>query len=351
MIEHEARAGGLAGFGICSAEPFPQVRAALEERKTSGKSATMSFTFADPATATDVRRSFPWAHRLVVGAWGYLPEGGNPGPAASGMGRVARFATEDHYVGLRRALEAVAAILAGEGLKAEVLVDDNRLVDRAAAVRAGVGWWGKNSMVLAPGLGPWLLIGSVVTDAELEVSEPMVRDCGTCSACIPACPTGALVAPGVLDASRCLAYWAQAPGVIPVEFREAMGDRIYGCDDCLDACPPGQRLVESARELLGRVDLAEVLAQDDEVLLDRFSHFYVPRRQARHLRRNALVALGNNPEKDSVGVLAGYLRNTDWLLRLHAAWALRRIGGSAATAALRRQAEVETDSRVLEELT
>lgn len=350
MIEMEARAGGLAGFGICTAAPFPQVRTALEERKSSGKSAAMSFTFANPETSTDVHRSFPWARRLVVGAWGYLPEAGSPGPARAGTGRLARFATEDHYVGLRRALDAVAAVLTDEGLNAQVLVDDNRLVDRAAAVRAGVGWWGKNSMVLAPGLGPWLLIGSVVTDAELEVSEPMARDCGSCSACLPACPTGALVAPGVLDAARCLAYWAQAPGVIPVELREAMGDRIYGCDDCLDACPPGQRLVESARAPNGRVDLTDLLADDDRSLLDRFSHFYIPRRQVRHLRRNALVALGNNPERGSVGVVAGYLGHPDWLLRLHAAWALRRMGGSAAAAALRRQAEIETDSRVLEEL-
>ena len=133
------------------------------------------------------------------------------------------------------------------GHRAAVLCDDSRLVDRAAAVRAGVGWWGKSTMVLAPGHGPWLLLGSVVTDASLPPDTPMARDCGTCAACLPACPTGALVAPGVLDARRCLAALAQSPGAIPREFRRAMGDRLYGCDDCLEACPPGQRARLAAR--------------------------------------------------------------------------------------------------------
>ncbi len=334
-IREEGEDAGLAGLGVCTAEPFADVRAQVEERVASGRSAGMWFTFGDPARSTDIRASFPWAERLVVGAWSYLPDAGNPGPARPGFGRVARFATEDHYRGLRAALDRVAARLREGGHRAEVLVDDNRLVDRAAAVRAGVGWWGKNTMVLAPGFGPWLLLGSVATDAGLAVTEPMRRDCGTCSACLPACPTGALVAPGVLDARRCLAYWAQAPGVMPAEYREAMGDRWYGCDDCLDACPPGQRLLAgSGRDGTGRVDLVGVLAADDRSLLRRFEHFYVPRRQARHLRRNALVALGNTGGPGAELVAAGYLGHPDWLLRLHAAWALGRLGGPVAAAAL-----------------
>jgi epoxyqueuosine reductase len=284
-----ASADGLAGFGVCSAE---------------------------------------------VGAWPYLPDGGHPGETVSGTGRIARFATRNHYVGLRRALDGVAEQLRAAGHRAEVLVDDNRLVDRAAAVRAGVGWWGKNTMVLAPRFGPWLLLGTVVTDALLLATEAMQRDCGTCSACLPACPTGALVAPGVLDATRCLAYWSQTPGVIPAEFREAMGDRVYGCDDCLDACPPGGRLLEASAQRRGRVDLLALLASDDRTLLRAYGHFYVPRRQARYLRRNALVALGNAGGGGAALVAAGYLGHPDWLLRAHAAWALGRLGGPMARAAL-----------------
>ncbi len=333
---------GLAGLGICDADPFPAVRADLEERRAAGLAAGMTFTFGDPARATDVRVTFPWARRMVVGAWSYAEASGNPAPRTGGTGRIARFATADHYQGLRAALGAVAGRLRASGHRAETLVDDNRLVDRAAAVRAGVGWWGKNTMVLAPRHGPWLLLGSVVTDASLPVSQPMRRDCGTCSACLPACPTGALVAPGVLDARRCLAYWAQAPGVFPVEYRAAMGDRFYGCDDCLEACPPGRRLLdEQLVGRAGRVDLVAVLALDDASLLARFAHFYVPRRRARYLRRNALVALGNAGGRSADLVAAGYLGHPDWLLRAHAAWALGTLGGPVAAAALRHRAQDE----------
>ena len=349
-LEQIATSRGLVGFGVCSADPFPEVAVELMERTSSGKSAGMHFTFGDPARSSDVRVSFPWAERILVGAWGYLPKAGGPGSPGRGSGRVARFATEDHYVGLRSALGEVAAELIREGHRAEVLVDDNRLVDRAAAVRAGVGWWGKNSMVLAPGAGPWLLLGSVATDAALDVSEPMARDCGTCSACLPACPTGALVAPGVLDASRCLAYWAQAPGSVPVEFRSAMGDRFYGCDDCLDACPPGSRALESATDVVGRVDLLEVLTSDDESLMNQFGHFYVPRRDPNYLRRNALIALGNSGGESDVNAAIDYLDDPDWLLRAHAAWAVAQIGGTAAHAALAVARHTESDPRVLAEL-
>lgn len=334
----------LHGWGVTTADPFPDVRGEMERRVIDGSHGGLRFTYGDPGVATDVRRSFPWAERLVVGAHGYAAEAGSPGPPTPGTGRIARFATEDHYAPLRSALEAAADALRGAGSRAEVLVDDNRLVDRAAAVRAGVGWWGRSTLVLAPGAGPWLLLGSVVTDAMLPVDEPMRRDCGTCTACIPACPTGALDGER-LDARRCLATWLQAPGVIPSELREAVGDRVYGCDDCLDACPPGIRSLTGPPR--GRVDLGGLLALDDRSLLDRHAHFYVPRRDARYLRRNALVALGNAGGVGADLVAAGYLGHPDWLLRLHAAWALGRLGGPAARRALeaRRRRERHDDVR------
>jgi epoxyqueuosine reductase len=190
-------------------------------------------------------------------------------------------------------------------------------------------------MVLVPGAGPWVLLGSVVTDASLDVDSPMRRDCGTCDACIPACPTGAIVAPGILDARRCLAHWAQAPGSIPTEFREPMGDRVYGCDDCLEACPPGHRAIVGGAAGRGRVDLLTLLGSDDRTLRTTYERFYVPRNDVKYLRRNALVALGNSGGEDAVGVLAGFAAHRDPMLREHAAWALGRIGGARAAAALR----------------
>ena len=188
-------------------------------------------------------------------------------------------------------------------------------------------------MALVPGAGPWVLLGSIVTDAKLSADPPMRRDCGTCDACIPACPTGAIVAPGVLDARRCLAAIAQAPGSIPEEFREAMQDRLYGCDDCLSACPPGHRALREAVGPDGRVDLVELLASDDRTLRERFGRFYIPHNDVRHLRRNALVALGNTGGRAAIGVLAGYAGSRDPLLREHAMWALGRLDDPRSRAA------------------
>lgn len=324
-----------------------------------GLAGELGFTYKDPDVAADVGRSFAWVQRLVVVSWPYMPAAGNPGPAEPGTGRVARFASSDHYSGLRHALERIAAELRQRACRAEILADDDRLVDRAAAVRGGIGWWGKSTMVLDPRYGPWLLLGAVATDAELPTTAPMVRDCGTCDACIPACPTGAIVAPGVLDASRCIAHWTQTGGIIPVELRRAMGDRIYGCDDCLDACPPGNKRVAEVTTSRGRVDLIELLATDDAGLRERYEHFYLPRRNPRFLRRNALVALGNSVavgagtmarREQVVATLAGYLGLPDELYRIHAGWALGRIGGPQAASLLSYQLQREQVDVVAGEL-
>lgn len=363
QLEDLARESGCAGFGVTTADPFAGVAETITDRRDSGLAGKLQFTYKQPRVAADVRQSFPWAKSLVVVSWSYLPAAGSPGQPVPGIGRIARFATDDHYRGLQAALAAIQRTLRGAGLRAEVLIDDDRLVDRAAAVRAGIGWWGKSSMVLDPRHGPWLLLGSVVTDAELPVNEPMSRDCGTCDACIPACPTGAIVAPGVFDASRCLAHWLQKGGSIPIELRTPMGDRVYGCDDCLEACPPGTKRLAEAPLGPGRVDLLAMLATDDAGLLEEYGHFYIPRRRPRILRRNAIVALANSTAEaitagelspgeatETLGVLAGYLGDPDEMYRSHAAWAIGRIRGPAATPLLRNQLNRERSPQVAAEI-
>lgn len=341
--------GGLNAIGVCLADPFTEVAKTLADRQSEGLNGKLGFTYAQPEVSTDIRRTYPWAERLVVGIRSYVPESGTPEHApASAV--VARFAVDDAYQPLAVGLKLVANALRAEGWRAEVIADDNRLVDRAAAVRAGVGWWGKNTMVLAPKVGPWVLIGSVVTDALLEITPPMKRDCGTCDACIPACPTGALVAPGVLDARRCLAAWAQAPGVIPAEYREAMGDRLYGCDDCLDACPPGIRLLDTATQARGMVDIRWLLRATDQELLDRFDRWYIPKRDPKYVRRNALIVAGNSRDAALGEQIVPYLKHQSSIVRQHAAWALGRIGGSDSVAALERARQEERLHEVRQEL-
>ena len=346
-----ARSADLAAIGFCSADAFPEVEQSLRRAVESGRSGSLGFTFRDPTTASDPRASFPWAKSLVVVGHAYIADSGrSPEATEPGIGRVARFATDDRYVPLRRGLDLLLQALVAAGYRGEVLCDDNRLVDRAAAVRAGVGWWGKSAMVLAPGVGPWMLLGSIVTDAALSPDDPMRRDCGSCGACIAACPTGAIIAPGVVDARRCLAAVAQSPGTVPIELRPAMKDRFYGCDACLTSCPPGERLAAASFEDSAGVDLVEVLASADRPLRRRFAHFYVPRNEARFLRRNAIVALGNAATSKHTGVLAGMLGHPDAMLRAHAAWALGRISDPRALGALRAAAVTEVDADVVQEI-
>lgn len=322
-VKDAALGAGADAVGITTVEPFVGVADELAARVESGLSGPLRFTYADPETAADPRATFGWAERLVALGRAYVPPAGRPSPGP-GRGHVARFATADHYEPLLAVADAVAGHLRDAGWRAEAIADDPRLVDRAVAVRAGVGWWGKNSLVIAPGVGPWMLLAAVATDAELALDEPMQRSCGTCAACLPACPTGALVAPGVLDARRCLATWLQSPGDLPLELREAIGGRIYGCDDCLDACPPGIRLAAEPSPDPGH-DLLGLLALGDAELVERFAHFYIPRRQGRYLRRNLVVALANTGTPEHLPVLIELARHRSALVRRHAVWGVARL--------------------------
>jgi epoxyqueuosine reductase len=328
-------AAGLDRVGVALAAPFAEALVAIRSRKASGQHAGMQFTFRNPERSTDPRRTMADVRSLVVGAKSY--PAAMPDRPHGEVARVARYAAADHYAALRDGLGAVARRLRRDGWRAQVVLDDNRLVDRAAAHRAGIGWFGKNANILSPGLGSWFVIGSVLTDAVLPAaSEPVPDGCGTCSRCIDSCPTGAIVAPGVVDARRCLAWLVQAEGDIPVEFRSALGDRIYGCDDCQEVCPPNRAPKLRARPAPATgdawVELIELLLADDDELLTRHGRWYIPRRDARYLRRNALVALGNVGGADTpevVDVLRAYMTHPDPMLREHATWAGERLGVGA----------------------
>ena len=326
-------AAGLDALGVASAEPFHGTRAHLEARKAEGLHGGMQFTYRRPERSTDPRRTLPSARCLVVGARRYTAPVADPGPATA---RVAAYATEDHYGALRAGLGAVAALLTEAGFATRTLVDDNGLVDREAAYRAGLGWYGKSSNLLLPGQGSWFVLGSVLTDADLETAaEPVADGCGSCTRCIDGCPTGAIVAPGVVDARRCLAWLVQAPGVFPVEHRAALGDRIYGCDTCQEVCPPNRRSRRAGSPTDdgggdgSSVPVLDMLLASDEELLARHGRWYIPRRDPDHLRRNALVVLGNigdGSDADVVAVLVELLRHPNPLVRAHAVWAARRLG-------------------------
>lgn len=327
-------------IGVTDLAPFDDARSRLDARVADGHSGGLGFVYRDPALATSPEMSFPWGRSIVVAAVPYLREGDaevRPSPEAGDERSdrpIARFADGDRYDTVRATLAVVQALIEASGARCEQVYDDDRLVDRAVAIRAGVAWAGKSTMAITPSVGPWFLIGSVVTDALIERTDPMARTCGTCTACIPACPTGAIIAPGVLDARRCLAAILQRPGEIPVEFREAVGGRVYGCDDCLVACPPGDKALANAGAREHTASPRRILASTDAEIAVLSAHWYVPKRNARFVRRNAIVALGNTGGEDDIPLLAGLLGHPDALLRHHAEWALRSIGGPTALAIL-----------------
>jgi epoxyqueuosine reductase len=306
---------GLDVVGAAPAEPYETTERHIEERRRRGLFADMRFTMAQPERSCHPERLLPGARTVVSAALCYYAPARAPRP---GEGRLPRYTWSDAYAELREKLDVLGRRLGGSY---RVLVDANQHVDREAAARAGVGFYGKNTMLITRRHGSWVVLGTLVTDVELERTPPLALDCGSCTLCIDACPTGALDEPGVLDANKCLSYWTQASAPIPAEYREDLGDQVYGCDICQDVCPWNRGVPV--------VSLVDWLQADPVELRARYQRLYVPRNDGRYLQRNALVALGNTGETEHRAAAARFLDDPDPELREHAEWAVARIDGRA----------------------
>ena len=316
---------GLDVVGAALAEPYATTEKAIDDRRGRGLFADMSFTMARPERSCHPERLLEDARSVISAALCYYVPGGGPGPDE---GRLPRYAWRDHYAELRDRLEALGRRIGGNY---RVLVDDNDHVDREAAVRSGVGFYGKNTMVITRTHGSWVILGTLITDVPIESTAPLDADCGSCQLCIDACPTGALDEPGVLDATACISYWTQSRQPMPGVVREELGDVVYGCDICQDVCP-WNRGVEGrrARHRLTpdhepTVSLREWLGRTDADLTASYDRLYVPQNDARFLRRNALVAAGNCATDDIEPEVQGYVDSNDAMLAEHASWALDRL--------------------------
>jgi epoxyqueuosine reductase len=316
---------GIDVVGAAAAAPYEQTEAHIRERRARGLFARMRFTMARPDVSCHPEKLLPGARTVVSAALCYYAPGPEPGP---GHGRLPRYTWKDHYRELRAKLEQLGVRLGGSY---RVLVDENQHVDREGAMRAGVGFYGKNTMLITRRHGSWVVLGTLVTNVEIEPTPPLDLDCGSCTLCVEACPTGALDEPGELDSTKCLSYWTQAPHPIPEEYREELGAQVYGCDICQDVCP-WNRGVEKRRAGMTpppgstpTVSLVEWLEADGRELVDAYDRLYVPRNEPRYLRRNALVALGNCGTDEHLPLLESYAVGEDELLREHSAWAIERI--------------------------
>ena len=285
----------------------------------------------------------------------------DPRPSGPGLtGRIARYARgRDYHRVMKARMRDFAAGLAARldmPIAARWYVDDGPMLDRAAAARAGLGWFGKNSNILTRELGSWVFLGQVITDLKIAPDAPLVKTCGSCVRCIDACPTGAIVAPYVIDNARCISHLTiENRGAIPRELRPLLGDWIFGCDLCQEVCPVNRKTQPAQEPAFGQAslataDLIEILEMSETDFRERFRGTPILRAKRIGLQRNACVALGNGKNPAAIPALDRALQQGEPLVRGHAAWALGQIGGMAALAALQQAAQQETDGEVLAEI-
>ena len=292
-LEQLADELGIDVVGAAAADPYEETERHIRDRRARGLFADMRFTMAQPEISCHPDQLLPNARTVVSAALCYYAVEPERPP---GHGRLPRYTWYDAYAELRRKLDELGRRLGGDY---RVLVDENQHVDREAAARSGVGFYGKNTLLITRRFGSWVVLGTLVTDRELETTPPLALDCGSCTLCIEACPTGALDEPGTLDATKCLSYWTQSAHDPPEAYLEALESQVYGCDICQDVCPwnrgiekrrAGQPLPANAEP---HVDLVDWLDSDPSELRRRYARLYVPRNDGRFLQRNARIALAN----------------------------------------------------------
>ena len=265
-------------------------------------------------------------------------------------GRISAYAQGgDYHKTVKKALKALGRWLHDRfGGELKVFVDTAPVMEKPLAAAAGIGWQGKHTNLLSREQGNWLFLGIIYTSLELEADEPAAKHCGSCTACIAACPTGAITGPHRMDARRCISYLTiEHHGPIPLEFREAIGNRIYGCDDCLAVCP-WNRFADSAaanRAFLPRAELAapalaDLLKLDDAAFREMFSGSPIKRIGRNRFVRNCLIAAGNSGDEAMIRRVQPLLDDADPVVADAARWAMARLTGEQGQAAV----EVEVDA-------
>ena len=336
----KAQAFGL-GFDLVGITALGETETApaFERWLESGYAGEMDYLARGAEKRRDTRRPAPGTVSAIVVAFDY----GGREPS----GPVARYARGDDYhdvmTGRLRELHRWIDARAGHAVAGKAYVDTGPVLERDLARRAGLGWFGKNTNLLNPGLGSFFFLGALLVDLELDVDTPFEADrCGTCTRCIEACPTDAIIAPRVLDARKCISYLTiEQKGAIPDELREGVGDRLYGCDICQDVCPWNVRFAKELKDPAfearaavagkgARTLAREILGMSQEEFSAGFGGSPMKRARLRGLRRNAAVVLGNVGTAEDADVLAAALDDPEPLVREHAAWALGRMATRTA---------------------
>lgn len=379
---------GFDSVRITGAGAFPEAERVIKERLAQGLMDGLPWFTAERADVSCYPNALlPGAHSIIALAMCYLSEQSEESQESEGgpRGRISCYAWGDDYHELiKPKLQQFAAWLREYArdeepeLETRLFVDTGRMVDRAVAQRAGLGWYGKNTNILTHGWGSWVFLAEIVTNLaldEVDFDAPLKANCGKCEICLHACPTGALPAPYVLDNRRCISYLTiELRGSIPLELRPLMGNLIFGCDICQQVCPVNlvaeRRLglrrdapasvqpltFHPRRELRpraatgGNPELIPLLRLTEEEFRERFRGSPIKRTKRRGLLRNVCVALGNSGDRAAVPALCEALRHEEPLVRGHAAWALGQLGGEQAQRALLEALESEQDTEVQQEI-
>jgi epoxyqueuosine reductase len=333
-----------AGFdlaGVARADEAPDL-GAFARWIARGYAGEMDYLTSQVAKRSDLRAAFPWARSVLCVGLQYDTPASYSTEAPAGRGWIARYAWGDDYHDVMKAMldRLVERLRAEAGpFEARTYVDTGPIVERAWAAAAGLGAWGKNTCLLHPEHGSWFFLGEVVTELDLPADAPRLDMCGSCTACLEACPTGALPAPYQLDATRCISYLTiEVKGAIPEERREGLGRHVFGCDICQDVCPWNRRRrvrgpdAFEARPGLVAPDLADLAGHDEEAFRERFRRSPVKRAKRRGLLRNVAVALGNTRDPGHRPVLERLETDSDPVVAEHARWALRRLEAGAPDA-------------------
>ena len=324
-LRESARRLGFDALGITPAQS-PSGAEHLQEWLSLSYQGEMNWMAKNPHQRSDPRQYDPQAQSIIMA--GVSSRQITPAPR---RGRIAAYAQGLDYHEILRAklVQFAEETIVSWGGRYRICVDSSPLMEKPIAAMAGLGWQGKNTLLIHTEHGPWLMLGGILTDLILPPTSPSSDHCGSCTRCLDACPTRAFPQPYVLDARRCLAYLSiEHPGSIPEEFRPLMGDRLFGCDECLEVCP-WNRHAQQSKEMnfqsIPRPELTEMLGWDDATFRDQFRGTPIFRLKRGRWLRNICVVLGNIGTKKDLPALENSCSDADLMVREHAVWAVRQI--------------------------
>ncbi len=359
QIREEAQNLGFDAIGFTAADLAPNAKKRLIEFLTLGRHGDMGWLSDRSAQRAHPKTLWPEASSVIM-------LGLNYGPNEDPLGKLNKRTTgnisvyaqnKDYHDIVKKRLKRLARMIADQhGAEVKVFVDTAPVMEKPLAERAGLGWQGKHTNLVSRDYGSWLFLGAIYTSLRLGADTPAKDHCGACQNCLDICPTKAFPAPYQLDARRCISYLTiEHNGPIPVEFREPMGNRIYGCDDCLAICPWNkfaQQTKEAefhARDELRNPSLAVLAALDDSAFREMFSKSPVKRTGRNRFIRNVLIAIGNSNDKSLLSAASSLVNDEDAMVRGAAVWALYKLDADAFFRLMKEHAAAESDDGVLAE--